>query len=306
MKKRWIFLCLAVAAVGVGWSRSGAPEPTPVTVVRLARQSVEKTVSCNGTVQAGSSLAVTVETGCVLERVEAQAGQAVTAGEALAQVNKAASRGRQPGRPALEALTLAAMEETVCAPADGILMTVDGREEEWLPAGEALATLAPLSGLEIRVMIPEKQLRQVRVGQTVRVQGDGFAKKAYTGVLSRIAATGTVSSTGDTAVEGIVTLDAGEADASLRLGLTARAEIVTAVTEGLLLPYEAVQEDAQGVEFVYLAEQGQAVRHDLSETTELKAGVLVADDRLEGRALILNSQSLAEGMAVDGREETGA
>lgn len=220
-------------------------------------------------------------------------------------MNKAASRGRQTGR-ALEALTLAAMEETVCAPADGILMTVEGREAEWLPAGEALATLATLSGLEIRVMIPEKQLRQVRTGQTVRVQGDGFAKKVYTGVLSRIAATGTVSSTGDTAVEGIVTLDAGQADASLRLGLTARAEIVTAVTEGLLLPYEAVQEDAQGVEFVYLVEQGQAVRHDLSETAELKAGVLAADDRLEGRQLILNPQSLAEGMAVDGREETGA
>lgn len=305
MKKRWIFLCLAVAAVVVGWSRGGTPEPTPVTVVRLTRQDVEKTVSCSGTVQAGSTLAVTMETGCVLEWVEAQAGQAVTAGEALAQVNKSASRGRQTER-ALEALALAAMEETVCAPADGILMSVDGREAEWLPAGKALATLAPLSGLEIRVMIPEKQLRQVRTGQTVRVQGDGFAKKVYTGVLSRIAAAGTVSTTGDTAVEGIVTLDAGQADASLRLGLTARAEIVTAVTEGLLLPYEAVQEDARGVEFVYLAENGQVVRHDLSETAELKTGVLIAADSLEGKQLILSPQSLAEGMAVDSREETEA
>ena len=263
-------------------------------------------MSCSGIVEAGSSCPVLAAAGCVLGEVSAQKGQLVQAGDVLAHMDKNASRAAaaQAVGEAAQVLALAAAPETITAPVSGILMAVNASAGDYLSMGEPLAVLAPTDSLRVRVAIREKDLPRLRVGQAVHVRGDGFEKSVYEGELTRISSAGSQTSAGDTVVEGIVTLKEGQADASLRLGLTARAQVVTATAaDGLLLPYAAIQEDESGQEYVYLLKDGRAVRHTIAAKTELTRGVLTDDEALTGAVVILEPQKVSDGAAVSAVEE---
>lgn len=302
MKKWWVFPLVAVAAVGGIRLLSGnQQEVATVRTAVLQPQTVEQTVSCSGVVEAGSSYPVLMSAACVLREVEVQKGQLVQAGEVLARLDKDASRAAvvQSVGEAAQVLALAAAPETVTAPVSGVLVSVNASAGDYLSIGEPLAVLAPTDSLQVRVAIREKDLPRLRVGQTVHIRGDGFEKTVYEGELTRISASGTQTSTGDTVVEGIVTLKEGQADASLRLGLTARAQVVTATaSEGLLLPYAAIQEDDDGKEYVFLLQDNRAVRYAIEAGTELSRGVLIDEAALSGATVILEPQKVQDGAEV--------
>ncbi len=302
MKKWWILPLAAVMAVaGIGLAKSNRRETVAVRTAVLKPQSVEQTISCSGVVEAGELRPIPVMASCVLSEVSAREGQAVREGDVLACVDKQASRAyaAQSAGGAAQVLALAAASDTVTAPSAGILASVNASSGEHLSMGEPLAMLAPINGLQVRVAIREKNLPRLQVGQKVHIRGDGFEKAVYEGELIRISSAGRQTAAGDTVVEGIVSLNEGQADESLRLGLTAQAQIVTAtVSEGLLLPYMAIQEDENGQEYVYLLKDGQAVRHTITSQAELSKGVLTDDAALFGSTLILEPQKVQDGTVV--------
>ena len=309
MKKWWIFpVVAAVAAGGIGLVAANYREPVSVRIRILEPQAVEQTVSCTGVVEAGRSCPVTVTAGCILSEVTAQVGEAVQAGDVLARMDKQATRSVMAHTVgSAQALALAAASAEIAAPVSGILVSVNAAAGEYLDAGEPVAVLAPTDSLQVRVAIREKDLPRLQVGQRVHVRGDGFEKAVYEGVLSQIASAGSQNAAGETVVEGTVLLEEGEADASLRLGLTARAQVVVAASDdGLLLPYTAMRQDDDGQEYVYLAENGRAVRHGIVRRAELNRGVWTQDASLVGAALILEPQKVSDGAAVvtAGGEET--
>lgn len=307
MKKWWVFPLIAVVAVGgIRLLSRNRQEIATVRTAVLQPQAVEQTVSCSGVIEAGGSYPVLVPATCVLGEVDAQKGQLVQAGDVLARVDKAASRAAvaQSVGEAAQVLALAAAPETITAPVSGVLVAVNASAGEYLSVGEPLAVLAPIDSLRVRVAIREKDLPRLRVGQAVHVRGDGFEKTVYEGELTRISAAGSQTSTGDTVVEGVVTLKEGQADDSLRLGLTARAQVVTATAaDGLLLPYAAIQEDDDGQEYIFLLQDNRAVRYTIGTKTELSRGVLIDDTALSGATVILEPQKVKDGAAVTPRTE---
>ena len=101
-------------------------------------------------------------------------------------------------------------------------------------------------------------------------------------------------------------LDAGAADASLRFGLTARAEIVTAADGGrVVVPYEAIGADDDGQEYVLLLQNGTAVRQDIAPERELKNGALLdaaQSRRLSGQDAVRQPEQIASGARVRAAE----
>ena len=141
------------------------------------------------------------------------------------------------------------------------------------------------------------------------MRGDGFSRRRYRGHLAEIAAAAkTVSGGTEAVVEGVVELDAGAADASLRFGLTARAEIVTAADDGrVVVPYEAIGADDGGQEYVLLLQNGTAVRQDIAPERELKNGALLdaAQSRqLSGQDAVRQPEQIESGARVRAAEGT--
>lgn len=280
--KKWMVLLLAVvAAVSVFWLSGAEESPVEVTVERIAPQRAEQTVSCTGLVEAADSTPVLMPFSCVMEQVAVKEGQRVQKGDLLAVMDKEATR--ELVSPEM-VVVLAATETNITAPEDGVVMTVGAVEGETLVEGTPCAVLVCDQDIQVRVAIPEKHLPDLTQGMAVRVTGSGFEKAVYTGSLLEIAAAAQTDLSGGTVVQGVVTLDAP--DDSLRVGLNARVEVVTAVDEdALVLPYEAVLTDEQG-EYVYVVEEGCARRVDVSESVQVGNGLLVTDVTFDGAAVI--------------------
>ena len=302
MKKWWIIpivFGVGVFAIGAIGRQDNAAVSAKTAVIEA--KTVEQTVSCHGVIEAGELTSVTTEIASVVDEVTVQEGQSVKAGDTLFTIDKKATRQlHQSGDRMTDAMQLATMPTAVVAPTDGIVVSVEITQGATFEKGTPCITIAPRDALQVRVMIREKLLPSLEVGQTVKISGAGFDKENYNGCLTEISSNaGSGFDTDGSVVEGVVTLDEGESDDSLRLGLTAKVKvIVSRVEEGLVLPYGAVMEK-DGESYVYLLEDGVASYTPITPLTEFPDGVLVSEQTLVGRTLILEPEAVTQdGMPI--------
>jgi len=297
MKKRWVILSVIGLAIVLTVVLSRVSQrPITVSAITLEPRRVEQTVSCMGVVEVADATVVALPIDCVIQKVNVKVGDRVQKGEVLAVVDKEATR--QTLFDSASLMALAALPETVTAPRDGTVMEVGAAAHQILEYGSPCAVLAADEDMQIRIAIRERDLRMVKKGMTVRVTGDGFEKEFYEGILTKISSTARTDD-GGTVVEGLVDLSDGAFDPSLRLGLTAKAAIVTAVTEnGYIVPYEAVQSDKDG-SYVYVLDNGQTRRQEIAVAAQVAEGILLQDASLATEQVISDAQSItASGQKV--------
>ena len=295
-----------VALTVVVWSDSKQEKPLTVETALVQVGRVEETVSCNGVVEAGELTGVYASCTCILEEVTVQVGQRVKAGDVLATVDKEATKALQlSGDRLSDALSLSAMNTEICAPTEGIVVSVDAVDGGMADPSVPCVTIAAYEDLQVRVMIREKLLPTLEVGQSVKVSGAGFDRDVYTGKLSEIAAAVSNLGDGESVVEGVVTLDDGMADDSMCIGLSAKVKVVvSAVDDGLLVPYESVVKAENGDSFVVVVQDGKAKYCPIGVIGERAGGVLVRNDgRLIGKELVLRPENVREeGQRVQSRQ----
>lgn len=292
MKKRWIVLSVigAVAVLAMVLFRDSC-RPVTVSAVTLEPCRVEQTVSCMGVVEVSDAMVVALPMSCVIRQVNVKSGDRVREGDVLAVVDKEATRQMLFDNAALVAL--AALPEEITATCDATVVEVGAVANQSLEYGTPCAVLAADENMQVRIAIRERDLRIVKQGMSVRITGDGFEKAYYDGKLTEISSTARTDD-GGTVVEGLVVLSAGAFDSSLRLGLTAKAAIVTSVTEnGYVVPYEAVLSDEAG-SFVYVFSDGQAQRQSISVAAQVEDGVLLEDAALAQMQIICDAESIAD------------
>ncbi len=293
--KQWWMLPLAIgAAVVLGVTSESEKEPMTVKTTVLQPQTIEQTVSCSGVVEAGEIEGVFAPQTCIVQEVLVEVGQRVSAGDRLIAINKEATRQLQMSSDRLSgALSLTAMNEMITSPTDGIVVSVEAATGVMLETTTPCVTIAPDTGLQVRVMIREKLLPDLEIGQAVRVSGAGFDKELYHGQLSEISSAASDTAGGESIIEGVITLDDGEADESMRLGLSAKAKVVIATVEqGILIPYEAIVQADSGESSVYFVEDGRATRRVIEPQGEFAGGVLVLQADWAGNTLVLEPERI--------------
>lgn len=286
--KKWVVLLLTIMCAVSVFVLSGAEEgAVEVETVRILPERAEQTVACTGVVEAVDSTPLVFPYSCMMGQVYVQEGQRVKKGDVLAVMDKEASRDLV--LPEM-LVALAATEAQITAPADGVVVTVGAVEGEMLTEGTPCAVLVCDRDLQVRISIPEKHLRDLAQGMTVRITGSGFDQAQYTGTLKEIAATAQSDMGGGTVVQGVVSLDAP--DASMRVGLNARVTVVTQVDEqALVIPYEAVLTDGQG-QYVYVVQDGCARRVSLTDSVQVGKGMLVTDPTFDGAAVVIQPEKV--------------
>ncbi len=291
MKKRWFWVVVFAALLGaaaVVFVRGG--KQVTVDTVTLSPRRVEQTVCCTGVVESATSTGVFAPVTCRLETIPVTVGQRVKKGDTLVVIDKEASLDQVADES--QRMLLAATPDSMTAPEDGVVVAIKGNPGDWLEAGTPCVILALQDELQIRIAIQEKDLPSLKVGMPVRVSGDGFRQDAYAGTLQEISASARSDTGAGTVVEGVVSLQ--EDDPSLRLGLTAKATIVTQVTKnGLVIPYEAVENKGEDT-FVYVLEEGEIQRLAVPGHTQVGDGLLLSDNRLRGCAVIVEPEQITK------------
>lgn len=307
MKKYiWLLLVTVVAFAGVfGINRWVNPEPTAVRMSRLELKPIQRLVMCSGVVEAGNTDRVYLKLPCVADAVYVTEGDAVKKGDVLFTVDKeatvqtlASSSGSLGINP--DSVNI---DTKVTAPISGVIHTLNVEEGAAVSVSKPCVVISSNDHLQVKVEIGERDIKNIRVGQTVRIRGAAFSKESYTGTVKSVASSAKQqysAAATETVVEAVVSIDPDTLDESLRLGLTATADIVVDEQEsGLTVPYDAVLQDDRDREYVYVFANGQAHKRVIETGWEMRDGFQVVSGLEAGEILITEpAKIVADGMPV--------
>ena len=312
MKKiSWVLCITAVICGVIGWAGYRAqPEEIEVKTLSLTASFVAQTVSCTGKVEDSAAQEVRAEESCVIGEVLVESGATVKEGEPLFRVDREATLKVLAQSDASFAVKNA-MNDTapteIVAPASGRISQLSFHEGDTVDKDSICAVIEETEPVQIRLSIPERSIRRVAVGQSVLVSGVGFQQDSYHGVIREISSTakeklnGTVT---ETTVEAVVSLNEGESDESLRVGLSAKAAItVSGEPNGFIIPYEAVLEDEKNREYVYVLVGNRAEKRTFTPKAELSDGYLVTEEFQNGDQVILTPELVTENAVLTKTEE---
>lgn len=190
----------------------------------------------------------------------------------------------------------AAAQNGVTADFNGIVMEIGVVEGATVPEGTQLLTLADSEKIKVVVYITRYDLEKIEVGQQADVTING---SVYEGSVAKIDRMATVNASGNATVRAEIHIE--NPDDKIYLGLEAKAVIHTDSAQGaLLIPLEALNADRNG-DFVYIEENGIAVRRPVvtgissDEYIEVKEGLSETDNVITAS---YNGAGIEEGMQV--------
>jgi RND family efflux transporter MFP subunit len=183
-------------------------------------------------------------------------------------------------------------DTAVYAPLDGVVQEKRASVGEYLAAGAPVVNIVRMDPLRLRAEVPERDARNVRSGQNVRVTIDGDTN-VYVGQIMRLSPV-IADQTRMLMVEADV-----RNNGNLRPGAFARAEIVTDDAKmAVTVPSKSIVTFA-GIEKVILVQNGKALEKPVTtgrrngDWTEIVAGINVGDQ------VVVDPGNLQSGQAVE-------
>lgn len=179
------------------------------------------------------------------------------------------------------------------APIDGVVSVVNVREGELAAGGLPAFVLTDLSGFHMDVLVDEIDVRQLAVGQSVRISVDALPETDLTGRVTEVAPT--ASDVGGV-IAYAVTIVPDPTDAPLRAGMSATAIITTAQVEDVLLvPNRFIQLDrAEGRAYVYKVVNDEPVLQEVELGLRNEQFSQILAGLTDGDVLALITQSSEE------------
>ena len=193
-------------------------------------------------------------------------------------------------------------EILIKSPIDGVISDLPVKTDTSQTAGTFCAAVSDPNHLKIRASVPEIYIQDIEAGMDCKITGDAFRDRAYTGMVELIMPYATTEQTlngkGDTVVEVLIGID--NPDDSLRTGYNARVEIYTQRHNGALtVPYEAVYQDSNQREYVYVYRDGEVERRFIQTGAELETSTEVTSGLTAGEMIVINSsKELSDGVLV--------
>jgi RND family efflux transporter MFP subunit len=182
-------------------------------------------------------------------------------------------------------------DSSIRAPFDGVVQEKRASIGEYLAAGAPIVNVVRMDPLRLRAEVPERESRNVRAGQQVRVTLEGDPN-VYTGKIARISPT-------ITAQNRVLIVEAEvRNNGQLRPGSFARAEIVSAdSSQALGVPANAVVTFA-GIDKVILVQDGKALEKPVKLGRRTTEWAEVLSGLKTGDVVVVNPGNLQSGQPV--------
>ena len=309
------------------------PPPTPVIVAEVVQQSLQDEIELVGTAEPRRRSRVASETeGLVIGRF-CEVGQSVSRGEAIFRLeNDVLSAGliealadvklrqfnhtrsiellRQDAvseqilhddayqleraRAKLQGLEKQVEDLTIRAPYAGHVVEISTEIGEWVRRGDQVVQVIAIDTVWVRVLVPERHVARLRVGNTAQVVVDALGSAPRPGRIVAILAQGAVDSrTFPVLVE--LTNPGGR----IRSGMAARVNLgMQSATPPLLVSKDALVNTPGGM-VVYLAVDDKAVSRPVKPGLAYSGYVAVDGDLQPGDlAIVRGNERLRDGQSV--------
>ena len=293
--KKYIALAIACAALAAGVSYlPAAVEASVPAAVSISPNEVyySESVNTSGTLCYIGQGDVTSALPLVLSEFEVEEGDHVEVGDVIARVDRKASEtfisslGKVSQLAAATASLSTAMSlipEEITADRSGTVISTAGAGAA-VESGTSIATIAGTDSLVLTSAVSELNIARIQPGQPVEFTLSAYPDDVFTGTVSKIAGSARSQYSGavlETVVDVLISPDS--TDPRLRSGLTADVRFQLSDPRKIcVLPYNAIGQDEEG-EYVYLLEDGAAVKHkiftgaEFSDGTEVIKGATIND-----------------------------
>lgn len=293
--KKYIALAIACAALAAGVSYlPAAVEASVPAAVSISPTEVyySESVNTSGTLCYVGQGDVTSALPLVLSEFEVEEGDHVEVGDVIARVDRKASEtfisslGKVSQLAAATASLSTAMSlipEEITADRSGTVISTAGAGAA-VESGTSIATIAGTNSLVLTSAVSELNIARIQPGQPVEFTLSAYPDDVFTGTVSKIAGSARSQYSGavlETVVDVLISPDS--TDPRLRSGLTADVRFQLSDPRKIcVLPYNAIGQDEEG-EYVYLLEDGAAVKHkiftgaEFSDGTEVIKGATIND-----------------------------
>lgn len=265
-----------------------------VTITAIQKEKIKETIICNGTIQEKDNEKLSYDVPIFPSAVKVKAGDVVKKGDLLVSVDKTqstavlASAASIGGKLSDLNIDASSVPSAVYAPVSGKVTSVNVQQGKVVSPSTTLLTIAGNNSMQVVAQVSENQISQVEKDQKVIITGAGFKGQEYIGTVKEISSDAKQIVNG-TSIQTVVdvTIVINDADEKLKAGFSSKAEIVTAPeTEKLIVPYEAVDQDEDGNEFVYIYKDGKAEKCIITTGKEYDRGFEVVSGIAEGQNII--------------------
>lgn len=302
---------------------------TQVRIITASRCTMNTTVDCNGAVQAKNERSVYYSFPLMTNKVLAEVGQQVKAGQKLVEIDRqqtvqtlensglsSKSNSYSPdsnsdqsgsilqqfgdGSAAGSSGDAADIPSYIKSPISGVITALNAEQGSFTDNTQPVAVISSLNDLEVKAQVDEILISGIKNGQKASIKGDGF-KTAYSGVVTKIypSARKILTTTGTRTVVDVL-LKIENPGGDLKPGLTADVSIITSESPNTVtVPYEAISQDNGNREYVFICRNGRACRTYIKTGSENDTTVTVLSGVNAGDKVIVNPpEGLKNGQAV--------
>ena len=290
-----------------------------IGVLELKSQPVQNEVICSGKVEEVDFENVYLDMPVVVDKINFDVGDYIEKGEAIMQVDTAATYATISAGVGTQGLGDANISQEVINMYTGSSgLSMDSYDYSSIPeriyasinasmgeiawTSSSIATISDLSSLQVKISVDENDISDINIGQSVKITGSGFKDKEYHGTVQKIYPSARQQQLGtntETVVDAIVSID--DADEYIKPGFNIDAAIVTDVqSTALVVPYECIRQDDNGQEYVYVYNAKSARRVNIQSSEEIAAGAVISSGLKDGDRVITNPDDIAStGMRVE-------
>lgn len=145
----------------------------------------------------------------------------------------------------------------VTAPISGLVTAVNAEEGNGYQATTgALMTIQAVDVLEVTTQVDEYDINNVKVGQDVVIMTDGTGDDELKGTVTFVAPTATAATGNSSSNTFEVKIDILNKDERLRLGMSARLNIILDTHKDVLaVPYDAIEQKDEGTTYICVVDK---------------------------------------------------
>lgn len=294
MKKRDKFLLVFVVLFGLGCMiapRLFVATLPKVNVTHLKQIEYLNYVSASGVIEQRNKQQIKSQFPLIVSEVLVDTGDKVKKGQPVIKVDR-----DQTAQKILETTSLATMADNstenimtsykdiydkvpaqVTSSFDGVIETVSVTTGDFVAQDSTIASMVSGEDLIVNIQVPENKISKVALGQKAKISGEGFEDGKYKGVVSSIspsARKAIVGNSQETVIDVLVKIS--NPDKKIKCGFSAKADIIiNDPCKVSVVPYEALLQEVDGREYVYVVENGMTVKRYITTNKELSDGIEV-------------------------------
>lgn len=178
--------------------------------------------------------------------------------------------------------------DKIISPVSGVVTEVNIKPDAPASTGKSVFTIVDMTRFKVLAAVGESDIAKINIGDSAKVRGVGFSGSVYDGVVTKIYPTARKSlNNSDTVVDVEIMIE--NPNQRLKPGFSAKVEITGGNFYDLLtVPYEAIRQDENNDEYVYVYEDGKLKKQIVVTGQELINEVEILGGLDSGAVVVYN------------------